>query len=76
MLKCTIKSINHNKIKLNKKVVAEFHSEVLKIKQVETHSTKDIQNYSRHQEFDLCSALVTHFFEHTVASFEISELIW
>ena len=38
MLECTIKSINHNKITLNKKVVAKFHSEVLKIKLVETHA--------------------------------------
>ena len=61
MLKCTIKSKNHNKITLHKKVVAKFHSEVLKIKLVKTHATKDIQNYSRYHEFDLCSPLLTIF---------------
>ena len=39
----------------------KFHSEVFKVKLVGTHATKDIQNYSRYQEFDLCSALLTLF---------------
>ena len=47
MPKCRIKSLNHTKISLIT-VVAKLHSEVLKIKQVKTHATKDILKFSRY----------------------------